>query len=106
MHDCKTVHPKKSHRRRNRALRKALAPLRWFASEVLAEHPGWGALALAPVRTSFSFRFNRHEVAPAGLPAGKPIWTQDTPRIQVAPASMLRRLAAVVKRPFLRKPSV
>lgn len=73
MHNCKTAHPEKSHRRRNRTLRRALAPLHF--------PDGWGSSEPGP--------------APKRVTSGD--------RVQAYPASMLRRLATVVTRLFVRK---
>ena len=100
MHNCKTAHPKKSHRRRSRALRRALEPLRlptgWGSSEPGPAPEGTGVLqkSISTVRDLFS-------PAPSGSPAPERVTSGS--RVQLYPASMLRRLSAVVKRPFVRQ---
>mgnify|MGYP001577641182 CR=1 FL=1 len=99
MHNCKTAHPKKSHRRRNRALRRLLEPLHtptgWGSSEPGPAPEGTGVLqkSISTVRDLFS--------APSGSPAPERVTSGG--RVELYPASMLRRLSAVVKRPFVRQ---
>lgn len=100
MHDCKTAHPDRSRRRRNRFLRKTLEPLRWFndpralsgewgSHEVAVEGTGVFQKSISTVRDLFL-------PAPSGSPAPERVTFGG--RVQVYQPSALRRLAANARR--------
>lgn len=110
MHNCRTAHPKQSHRRRNRFLRKALEPLRWWEDERAktgewghgeAALEGTGVFQKGIIETIGSVFSSR----PSGSPAPERVTSGD--RVQVYRPSALRRLAANARRfmPFTSRRS-
>lgn len=107
MHNCKTAHPKKSHRRRNCFFRKTLTPLHWWEDE-RAKTGEWGGVELIvrpePKETRLIYAPGR---GTTGAEVSKPFGgTRDSEsRVRIYTTSALRRLAANVRRfmPFTRK---
>ncbi len=106
MHNCKKAHPKKSHRRRSRTLRRTLAPLHfpegWRSAEPGQAPKGTGILHnISKGRVHFGSGTTGAELAKSA--SGR---LPEKSRVQIVPASMLRRLSTVVTRPFVyRTPS-
>lgn len=93
MHNCEKAHPGKSHRRRNRALRRVLEPLRWF-DDPRAANGEWGSgLRRRAVMT----------VAPSMAAAATVAGSSKTPepmrdsRVTAYSPSVLRQLGAGTK---------
>ena len=105
MHNCKKAHPKKSHRRRNRFLKRTLVPLYfpggWGSSEPGPAHEGTGVLQKGVIETIGGV-FSRR---PPGLPVPERATSRD--RVQLYQPSALRRLATGMRRamPFTRRRS-
>ena len=104
MHNCKTSHPKKSHRRRNRVLRRALEPLR-TTTGLGSSEPGPAPEGTGVLQKSISTVRDLFSPTPSGSPAPERV-TFGGP-VQLYQPSALRRLAANVRRgmPFIRKSS-
>lgn len=103
MHNCKTGHPGKSHRRRNRGLRCALEPLHWWVHPLAAVR-GWGTGVRRRAVTLWPTMPTAH-LATAGSVAS---FTQASDRrVEVFQPSAIRRWAANLRRfvPFTRKTS-
>ena len=103
MHNCKTAHPKKSHRRRNRFLKRTLVPLYfpggWGSSEPGTAHEGTGVLQKGVIETIGSlFSPSSH---------GSPTPLKREGRVQICQPSAIRRLATGMRRamPFTRRRS-
>lgn len=100
MHNCKTAHPRKSHRRRNRFLRRSLEPLRrqynWGSAEPGSVFEGPGIFR----SNRMTEREEREEAQVAG---NSPRIVSYEKKVEIISASMLRRLATVVMRPFVRQ---
>ncbi len=89
MHNCKKAHPKKSHRRRSRMLRRALAPLHFPEGTGILHNISKGLVHFG----SGTMGAELAKSASGRLP--------EKSRVQIVPASMLRRLSTVVTRPFV-----
>lgn len=99
--NCKMAHSHKPHRRRNRALRRALAPLHWFDQPLAVSGERGRGMARRRVSTLQSAMASAAFSGPAPMPARED-------RVQVYQPSAIRRWAAGLRRfvPSLaRKPS-
>lgn len=98
MHNCADAHTGHTHRRRNRALRRERAPLRWF-DDPRAASGEWGRGTRRRVVTA---RPSATAVVARSGEAPEPATDR---RVKIFQQSALRRLAAGIGRfnPFARK---
>lgn len=108
MCNCKTAHPDRSHRRRNRFLRKTIEPLHWF-SDPRALSGEWGGASMIelperPKRSSRGLGSVITDFLGMGQGSSAPP-EKSEPLVKVYQPSALRRLATSAKRfmPFTRK---
>ena len=99
MHNCKTAHPEKTHRRRNRYLKRTLDPIRVAPKPLTAV----GYAEKAEATAGMKLEQVRGDYRDMKAPSTQSRPTRDTHRVELAPASAMKNPVAWLKRKFARK---